>query len=232
MLDDRMRTMLEEANTLTKEDLEFLRSDGLVVAAPAPKRTARTRTPRVVEAAGGEKIEDLSSSAVPASHECATPTTSGPAGENKRPQRIRKQCGIPPSATSVASQGPTTPISAGSATGSPSRGAYERERTRESKVSTACLGTEREKHEWWPLGTELVGKLQGEQFTATVIENANVKSGRSLVITSWPANGTVCLTPTRAAIEATEAYRNAKNLGRGGGVTNGWTFWQPRGDSR
>ena len=32
----------------------------------------------------------------------------------------------------------------------------------------------------------------------------------------------------RAAMEATEAYRQAHNLGRGGGVTNGWMFWSPR----
>lgn len=217
---------------MTEEDLEFFRSDGLVVAAPAPKRTARTRTPQVPRAAGGEMVDDLPSSAAPGPHESTTPTTSGSLGANKRPQRVRKQCGIPPSAATMASTVPTLPVSAGQAAGSSSRGAYERERTRESKVSTACLGTEREKHEWWPLGTELVGKLHGEQFTATVIENANVKSGRSLVITSWPANGTICLTPTRAAIEATEAYRNAKNMGRGGGVTNGWTFWQPRGGSQ
>jgi len=38
----------------------------------------------------------------------------------------------------------------------------------------------------------------------------------------------VCLTPTRAAIEATEHYRQAHDLGRGGGVTNGWEFWKPR----
>lgn len=50
----------------------------------------------------------------------------------------------------------------------------------------------------------------------------------SLLITSGPASGKVCLTPTRAAIEATEAYRQTHNLGRGGGVTNGWEFWQPR----
>ena len=123
---------------------------------------------------------------------------------------------------------PTLPISAGPAAGSSSRGAYERERTRESKVSTACLGAERDKHDWWPLGTELVGQIGSEFFTATVVENTSVKSNRSLVITSGAAKGAVCLTPTRAAIEATEAYRNAKNLGRGGGVTNGWTFWQPR----
>jgi hypothetical protein len=70
MLDDRRRTMLEAADTLTEEDLEFLRSDRLVVAATAPKRTARIRTPQVAQAAtGGEKVDDLPSSAAPEPHE-------------------------------------------------------------------------------------------------------------------------------------------------------------------
>jgi len=108
------------------------------------------------------------------------------------------------------------------------QGEYERQRTRESKISTACVGREREKHEWWPIGTELVGDICNDSFTAVVVENPQVKSGRSIQITSGPANGKVYRTPTRAAIEATETYRQAKNLGRSGGVTNGWTFWQPR----
>ena len=109
-----------------------------------------------------------------------------------------------------------------------SRGAYERQRTRESKVSTTCLGTARARHEWWPVGTEVVGQIDSEFFTAEVVENPSVKSGRSLKLTSGPAQGRVCITPTRAALEVTEYYRQTHNLGRGGGVTNGWTFWQPR----
>jgi hypothetical protein len=109
----------------------------------------------------------------------------------------------------------------------PSRGERERSRTRESKVATVCIGRERERHEWWAVGTELVGKLGSETFTATVVENPQVKSGRSLLITSGPASGKVCLTPTRAAIEATEACRQAHSLGRSG-VTNGWEFWSPK----
>ena len=141
MLDDRMRTMLEEANTLTEEDLEFLRSDGVVVAAAAPKRTTRKRTLQVAQAAtGGEKVDDLASSAGPEPHKSARPTSRGSLGANKRPQRVRKPCDTPPSAVTVAGTVPTTPISAGSVAGSSSRGAYERERTRESKVSTTCLG--------------------------------------------------------------------------------------------
>lgn len=109
-----------------------------------------------------------------------------------------------------------------------SRGARERTRTRESKVSTACVGQAREPHTWWPLGTDLIGQVGSEQFTATVVENDQVKSGRSVLITSGAAKGKVCITPTRAAMEATEAFRQANNLGRGGGVTNGWSFWKPK----
>ncbi|HOW73760.1 MAG TPA: hypothetical protein PKY77_24425 [Phycisphaerae bacterium] len=108
------------------------------------------------------------------------------------------------------------------------RGEYERQRTRESKISTACVGREREKHDWWPVGTELVGRMNSETFTATVVENPQVKSNRSLLITSGPASGRVCMTPTRAAIEATEDYRQAHNMGRSGGITNGWEFWSPK----
>lgn len=108
------------------------------------------------------------------------------------------------------------------------RGMRERLRTRESKVSTACVGRPREPHEWWPVGTELVGQIGNETFTATVIENPQVKSGRSLQITSGAAKGKLCITPTRGAMEATEAYRQTQGLGRGGGVTNGWSFWKPK----
>lgn len=119
---------------------------------------------------------------------------------------------------------PPTPTENGGVT----RGERERTRTRESKISTACVGQQRQKHEWWPVGTKLVGSVGSETFTAEVVQNDQVKSGRSILITSGAAQGTVCLTPTRAAIEATEAYRQAHNMGRGGGVTNGWTFWQPK----
>ena len=126
-----------------------------------------------------------------------------------------------PSPPSTCSIGPDS-------TASTSRGAYERQRTRESKVSTTCVGSERAKHEWWPVGTEVVGQIGREFFTAEVVENPGVKSGRSFKLTSGPAQGRICITPTRAALEATEDYRQANNLGRGGGVTNGWTFWKPK----
>ena len=108
------------------------------------------------------------------------------------------------------------------------QGEIERRRTRESKIATECVGRERAKHEWWPVGTELVGRIGAVVFTAVVITNPQVKSGRSIRITSGAADGQVCRTPTRAALEATEAYRQANNLGRGGGVTNGWEFWKAR----
>jgi len=181
MLDDRTRTMLEVANTLTAEDLEFIRSDGVV------RMAERQRAPR---------------------------------------KRAQRDSPSPAVAVAVVEPPPAAPAAA-SATAS-SRGEYERKRTRESKVSTECLGEERVKHEWWPLGTELIGQIGSEFFTAVVVENASVKSGRSLKLTSGPAQGKICITPTRAAMEATEAYRQAHNVGRGGGVTNGWQFWQPR----
>lgn len=182
MLDDRMRMMLEAANTLTEEDLEFIRSDGKAVPKDRPNR----------------------------------------------PQRKSAQAAL--SAPTAAAEDPVTapPVTQEAPGSNSSRGAYERKRTRESKVSTECLGEERIKHDWWPLGTEVVGQIGTELFTAVVVENAGVKSNRSLKLTSGPAQGRICNTPTRAAIEATESYRGAHNLGRGGGVTNGWMFWQPR----
>lgn len=108
------------------------------------------------------------------------------------------------------------------------RGERERKRTRESKISTACVGQPRKPHTWWPIGTELIGQVGSEKFTATVVENAQVKSGCSVLIHSGAAKGKLCLTPTRAAMEATEAYRQTNGLGRGGGVTNGWTFWKAK----
>ena len=171
MLDDKARTMLDVANQLTADDIEFLKSGSPIV----PNREETVAT-------------------------LAEPC----------PQ-------------------PTCPVGAGSAA-SLSRGAYERQRTRESKVSTRCVGNERAKHDWWPIGTELVAHLGAEMFTGEVVENARVKSGRSILITSGPAQGRICTTPSRAALEATEHYRQANNLGRGGGVTNGWTFWKPRSD--
>ena len=182
MLDERMRMMLEVANTLTAEDLDFLRADGCTPITPEkPLRPAPKRVPKALDPPEAEPI-------------CAMPRSMSMGN------------------SSLAS-----------------RGAYERQRTRESKTSTACLGEERLKHDWWPLGTELVGQVGNEVFTAVVVENPAVKSGRSLQITSGAAQGRICITPTRAAMEATEAYRQANNLGRGGGVTNGWLFWQPQG---
>ncbi len=167
MLDERTRLMLDVANTLTADDLDFMRGS----------------------------------------------TVTGRARPEKTPA---------PMATDSL-----PPAPAGQSAGDPSRGERERLRTRDSKVSTACLGSARPGHQWWPVGTELVGSIGAEQFTAQVVENPRVKSGRSVLITSGPAQGRLCITPTRAAIEATEAYRQTNNLGRAGGVTNGWSFWKP-----
>jgi hypothetical protein len=134
---------------------------------------------------------------------------------------------VPTTAEDESSDVSSTDPRSGLSTFDPSRGERERQRTRESKIATECIGYERAKHDWWPVGTQLQGKIMGEVFTALVVENSQVKSGRSLLITSGPANGKVCITPTRAALEATEAYRQANNLGRGGGVTDGWDFWKP-----
>ena len=205
MLDDRMRMMLEAASTLTAEDLEFIRSDG-VVAADTPKRVPGTRVQPKAPVGEVAAAAPVPTETAPVKTDaCTTMPVHGVPGGAVRPSTV------------------VGPVAVGS-----SRGDYERQRTRESKVSTVCVGEERVKHPWWPIGTELVGQIGREFFTATVVENLSVKSGRGLVITSGPAQGTVCITPTRAAIEATEAYRQANNLGRGGGVTNGWSFWQPR----
>jgi hypothetical protein len=207
MLDDRMRMMLEAANTLTAEDLDFIRADGVAVAPvpqepcalkARPSRGFRRKPPK-------ERVSSESSTSPVVT--LATPVSA-------------RCCGVGQSAAAVnAPAAVATPMAS-------SRGEYERNRTRESKVSTGCLGVARSHRIWWLPGTELVGRIGNEVFTAQVIENPAVKSGRSLRITSGPAQGRVCLTPTRAAIEATEAYRQAYNLGRGGGVTNGWVFWQ------
>lgn len=119
-----------------------------------------------------------------------------------------------------------------SATARTQRGERERQRTRESKVSTTCVGSERAKHEWWPVGTELEGRIGAEIFTATVVANSQVKSNRSLLITSGQSQGKLCLTPTRAALEATEYFRRTYGFGRIGGVTNGWTFWKPKSQTQ
>jgi hypothetical protein len=203
MLDKRTEMMLQVASTLTAEDLDCLRGAVSDVMAPscddADEQMEAEQGPSVV--ADGPDDTD--------GHDANSASPVDPAG----PAPTTRVAGRTRSRISQAST---------------ARGEYERQRTRESKISTSCVGHEREKHDWWPVGTELVGRIGSETFTAMVVENTQVKSGRSLLITSGPANGKVCLTPTRAAIEVTEHYRQANNLGRGGGVTNGWDFWQPR----
>lgn len=220
MLDDKTRMMLEVADTLTAEDLEFLESDALAVDENTVATTAVTPSRRK-KARRTAKAAKPSDEPSPLEQVAAARVTQGEQTGRRRSRTVARQ----PAPRALDSPSPIEQPAAKSL----SRGEYERSRTRESKVSTACLGAEREKHQWWPLGTELMGELHGEKFTASVVENPHVKSGRSLLITSGPAQGPVCITPTRAAIEATEAYRQAHKLGRGGGVTNGWTFWKPKG---
>jgi hypothetical protein len=197
VLDKKMNLMLDAANTLTADDLDCLRS-----TAPA--------------ALGGSSAEESEAEVLVA------PDSADPAGSDTRVAADDASSPVRPQQRARASaRQRVAPTSGGM-----SAGEYERQRTRESKVSTACIGHEREKHDWWPLGTTVVGQIGSETFTATVVQNANVKSNRSLLITSGPANGRICITPTRAAMEATEAYRQAHTLGRGGGVTNGWEFWK------
>ena len=198
MLDKQTEMMLQIAATLTAEDLDSLR--GEVVSRPGLRRSGIAEN----QPTAAQESANLDAAEI---------ETMAPA--EAQVQTVQR----PPRPTRTIAS-PTSPNLA--------RGEYERQRTRESKISTACVGHEREKHDWWPVGTELVGHMGSQLFTATVVENAQVKSGRSILITSGTTSGRVCMTPTRAAIEATEDYRQTHNLGRGGGVTNGWEFWTPR----
>ena len=198
MLDERTEMMLKVASSLTAEDLDTVRA-----IAPGTASSA------VAEAPEAQESEEAPPADEPSASENTEPFDGSTA---VMPARSRKR----------------QPRNHGSTSTMP-RGEYERQRTRESKVSTSCVGHEREKHDWWPIGTQLEGRIGSEVFTAMVVENPQVKSGRSLLITSGAAAlGKTCRTPTRAAIEATEAYRQANKLGRGGGVTNGWEFWKPK----
>lgn len=198
MLDKKLESMLDTAATLTADDLDNLRSIAPADTIGMAKETALRVATSGVDVAQGES-PDEHAPAVDTS-----PALTAPPAATTRPHKR----------ATVSSAGVST-------------GEYERQRTRESKVSTACIGREREKHDWWPIGTTLVGRIGSETFTAAVVENTRVKSNRSLLITTGPANGRICVTPTRAAMEATETYRQTHNLGRGGGVTNGWEFWEP-----
>ena len=171
-----------------------------------------------------EDLDQIRASA-PASTAVLDPPTS--VMENVRAKEASHEAEEPPSGHA----GPIQPRRKSTKSSPPrsagiTQGELERRRTRESKIATGCVGTSRQKHEWWPIGTELVAYINHERFTGIVMENPQVKSGRSIRITSGAATGTVCKTPTRAALEATEAYRQANNLGRAGGVTNGWDFWK------
>jgi len=200
MFDKRTEMMLQVAATLSAEDLDYVR--GLPTGGERHERRPRMKL--------GETLQEVAAAAVATVVEAAT--------EEKIEATAAPKPVAPP-----APAPPSTPESS-----DPSRGARERQRTRESKVSTTCVGQPRTPRAWWPVDTELEGRIGSEIFTATVVENSQVKSNRSVLITSGAAQGRVCITPTRAAIEATEEYRRISNLGRGGGVTNGWSFWKPK----
>ena len=193
------------------------------------------RTEMMLKVASSLTAEDLdtvraiapgtASSAVAEAPEAQESEEAPPAGEPSASENTEPFDGS--TAVMPARSRRRQPRNHGSASTLP-RGEYERQRTRESKVSTVCVGHEREKHDWWPIGTQLAGRIGSEVFTALVVENTQVKSGRSVLITSGAASGKMCLTPTRAAMEATESYRQTHNMGRGGGVTNGWEFWRAK----
>jgi len=199
MLDKKTEAMLRAANALTADDLDGLRGTAGTATVEPPDEESETAAPAVLD-----DIDLTGSDDGTEVDEGSSPAPNQPRARRKGPRHAAP-----------------TPASM-------SAGEYERQRTRESKVSTGCLGKQREQHDWWPLGTELVGRIGSEQFAAVVVENPQVKSNRSLRITSGRAAGKVCITPTRAAIEATEDYRQTHKLGRGGGITNGWDFWQPK----
>lgn len=197
MLDKKLEMLLAAANTLTADDLDCLRGVASVAAVALPDEEAEAEAPVAPDVADA-----------PSHDSCTEAESASPSAPAL--QRVghvgRRRVAVTASGVSA--------------------GEYERQRTRESKVSTACIGHERERHDWWPVGTELIGQIGSGAFTATVVENPQVKSNRSILITSGAAAGKLCITPTRAAMEATEAFRQAHNLGRGGGVTNGWDFWK------
>jgi hypothetical protein len=195
VLDKKTEAMLRVANALTADDLDCLRG------------TAGTVTLDPPEEAG------------------AAEETAFPEGVDVTDSDERGEADHVAPSVQAPQATPAARLQRAAPSASLSAGEYERQRTRESKVATGCLGKPREGHDWWPLGTELVGRIGSEQFTAVVVENPQVKSGRSLRISSGAAAGRICITPTRAAIDATEDYRQTHKLGRGGGITNGWEFW-------
>lgn len=82
----------------------------------------------------------------------------------------------------------------------------------------------------WPSeGTILSAEYYGETYTAEVIlAGKRLKAGKQIHITSGPAKGMVCDSPSEAMLSATEMQRDQQSLGRKG-VANGWVFWQWEG---
>jgi hypothetical protein len=165
MPDKTLEAMLTIANTLTADDPDCVRGSATAAVMESPNEGRGVVAPSVQAAAGRTRMdEDMESQeSSPSSH---IPPASQPAGYRR---------GAPTSVTAA------------------SAGEYERQRTRESKVSTTCLGKPREPHAWWPIGTHLVGRIGSEEFNAIVVANPQVKSGCSLQIRSGAAAGRVCI---------------------------------------
>ena len=130
MLDKEAGSDVAGASTLTADDLDCLRG--------------------VAGAATVELPEEESEAAAPAAQDVADATCSGDRTETDD---------VPPAAPAPQRPDRRVRRAAPTSAGVPA-GEYERQRTRESKVATACLGKQREGHDWWPVGTELVGRSE------------------------------------------------------------------------
>jgi len=83
----------------------------------------------------------------------------------------------------------------------------------------------RPKREWPAVGTILEADYRRERYEAEVVTAPQLKSGKAVKVLTGPAAGEVCHSLTRAMLKATQAQRQAQNLGRTG-VANGWQFWK------
>ena len=81
------------------------------------------------------------------------------------------------------------------------------------------------RHAWPEVGVILRANYHGQHYEAEVVEAPQLKSGKALKILTGPAAGKVCRSVSRAMLRATEAQREANDLGRKG-VANGWEFWR------
>lgn len=81
------------------------------------------------------------------------------------------------------------------------------------------------KHEWPEIGTILEANYHGVHYEAEVIASARNKSGKAVKVITGPAAGQILRSPSGAMLKATEAQRQAQDLGKKG-VANGWAFWK------